>query len=229
MSPGGYARSAGIRLWLWGLTHSWRGFRETHPGQASRRLQFLCRCVTARRAGQRICSHASCVCVAGQQASVHGGGSVFAGSRMDHSYVVLPKQGRQTAGFPPPRPRSGIPYPMPGAQPPHQQPALPGDREGPTGRAMDGSFVVLPSSAASMYRVEPSDGAAGHHGAQQHTNNASFNATVNVLNRVFDIASAQTQVGLYREHVARSGVVRKWTGKSRGNDGINDRWSNRCV
>ena len=53
--------------------------------------------------------------VAGVQASVHGSGSVFAGSRMDHSFVVLPKQGGPKPGFPPPRPRTGgLHYPTPG-------------------------------------------------------------------------------------------------------------------
>jgi hypothetical protein len=52
---------------------------------------------------------------AGVQASVHGSGSVFAGSRMDQSFVVLPKQGGPKPGFPPPRPRAGgIHYPTPG-------------------------------------------------------------------------------------------------------------------
>lgn len=68
---------------------------------------------------------------------------------------------------------------------------------------MDESFVVLPSAAASMYTVEPPGGeaAAGHmggvgggHTGGQHTSNASFNATVNVLTRAFEIASSQTQV-----------------------------------
>ena len=67
---------------------------------------------------------------------------------------------------------------------------------------MDESFVVLPSAAASMYTFEPpAEGAMGHMGGTggsstggQHTSNASFNATVNVLTRAFEIASSQTQV-----------------------------------
>lgn len=55
------------------------------------------------------------VIVAGVQASLHGSGSVFQGSRMDHSFVVLPKQGGPKPGFPPPRPRTGIHYPTPGS------------------------------------------------------------------------------------------------------------------
>jgi beclin 1 len=153
-----------------------------------------------------------------QASSVHGSGSVYAGSRMDNSYVVLPNHRVQSSGFPPPRPRTGgIHYPTPGAttssgvgagQHNLHQPIIPGmSGESHAGRAMDESFVVLPS-AASMYRFEVSgDGAGGggvgRHGggssggvvtSGQHTNNASFNATVNVLTRVFEIASAQTQV-----------------------------------
>ena len=51
--------------------------------------------------------------VSGVQASVHG--SVLAGSRMENSFVVLPKQGGVKPGFPPPRPRTGgLHYPTPG-------------------------------------------------------------------------------------------------------------------
>ncbi|CAM6067558.1 unnamed protein product [Sphagnum tenellum] len=153
-----------------------------------------------------------------QASSVHGSGSVYAGSRMDNSYVVLPNHRVQSSGFPPPRPRTGgIHYPTPGAttssgvgagQHNLHQPIIPGmSGESHVGRAMDESFVVLPS-AASMYRFEVSGegaggGGVGRHGggssggvvtSGQHTNNASFNATVNVLTRVFEIASAQTQV-----------------------------------
>jgi hypothetical protein len=87
----------------------------------------------------------------------------------------------------------------------HHQPAA-NVNESHGGRAMDESFVVLPSAAASMYKVEvPVEGGGMSHaggagggggGGQtgQHTNNASFNATVHVLTRVFEIASNQTQV-----------------------------------
>ncbi|CAM6126094.1 unnamed protein product [Calypogeia fissa] len=162
----------------------------------------------------------------GSVSSVHGSGSVLAGSRMDHSFVVLPKQQRpppHQAGpaFPPPRPSrqgGGIPYPTPGYNPPNPQAVPPAERgftgaaatsgsiggDSHGGRAMDESFVVLPSAAASMYKPEgsgdggasghPSGGAGGGVANAQHTNNASFNATVHVLKRVFEIASAQTQV-----------------------------------
>jgi len=86
--------------------------------------------------------------------------------------------------------------PAAGAPPPHPI----GEAHG--GRAMDESFVVLPSAAASMYTLEPSGEAAtahmggigGGHASGQHTSNASFNATVNVLTRAFEIATSQTQV-----------------------------------
>lgn len=89
--------------------------------------------------------------------------------------------------------------PAAGAPPPHP-PANISDAHG--GRAMDESFVVLPSAAASMYTFEPpGEAATGHmggigagHTGGQHTSNASFNATVNVLTRAFEIASSQTQV-----------------------------------
>ncbi|KAG0570802.1 hypothetical protein KC19_6G188400 [Ceratodon purpureus] len=125
---------------------------------------------------------------------------------MDQSFVVLPKQGGPKPGFPPPRPRTGgIHYPTPGAtpaagaHPPHPT-VNTADTHG--GRAMDESFVVLPSAAASMYTFEPpAEAAMGHmggtgggHTGGQHTSNASFNATVNVLTRAFEIASSQTQV-----------------------------------
>uniref|UniRef100_A0A7I4A338 Atg6 BARA domain-containing protein n=1 Tax=Physcomitrium patens TaxID=3218 RepID=A0A7I4A338_PHYPA len=135
----------------------------------------------------------------GAQASVHGSGSVFSGSRMDHSFVVLPKQGGPKPAFPPPRPRTGgIHYPTPGvsAYSSHTSANI-NDTHG--GRAMDESFVVLPS-AESIFEA-PGDtsmvhmgGTSGGNSAGQHTSNASFNASVNVLSRAFEIASTQTQV-----------------------------------
>ncbi|BBN15663.1 beclin [Marchantia polymorpha subsp. ruderalis] len=153
----------------------------------------------------------------GVQGSVHGGsGSVFAGSRMDQSFVVLPKSKNALqqpgSGFLPPRPRSGgIAYPTPGYTPAANQPISPSappggsSHPGPVGhelhgsRAMDESFVVLPSAAASMYKFDNAgDGGAGHRGAvasnAQHTNPASFDSQVIVVQRCFEIASAHTQV-----------------------------------
>ncbi|EFJ28277.1 hypothetical protein SELMODRAFT_94233 [Selaginella moellendorffii] len=121
-----------------------------------------------------------------ERVSAAGSGSVLAASRMDQSFVLLPKH---KAGYPPPRPRGAMNYPTPAAESHHG------------GRTMEESFVVLPSAAASMYRNDMSgEGQAGSSGnssgggAQPQTSNASFNASVNVLTRVFEIASAQTQV-----------------------------------
>jgi beclin 1 len=78
-------------------------------------------------------------------------------------------------------------------------------------RALDESFVVLPSSAASMYQLEPtspaSEGLGTHHSSgigagegpvsvdpTNPTFNATFNANIHVLTHVFEIASSQTQV-----------------------------------
>ncbi|KAL2619848.1 hypothetical protein R1flu_000053 [Riccia fluitans] len=157
----------------------------------------------------------------GVQGSVHGGtGSVLAGSRMDQSFVVLPKakisQQQPGAGFPPPRapPRAGgLAYPTPGYVPPNGQnplanPSPPTTVGGITGavghenhssRTMDESFVVLPSAAASMYKFDgPGESGAGNRGAvvsnAQHTDAASFHSQVNVVQRCFEIASARTQV-----------------------------------
>lgn len=152
-----------------------------------------------------------------QALSMHGAGSVLGASRMDHSFVVLPKQRNQTPGFPP-RPRAGGNQ-YPGSppvtslnQPVHHavgsfDKAPPGqatnngiDSHG--GKAMDESFVVLPSAAASMYRYEnsPEGGGVlcpnfvGNSSSALHINNASFGSSITVLKRAFDIVSSQTQV-----------------------------------
>ncbi|PWA73570.1 Beclin family [Artemisia annua] len=64
--------------------------------------------------------------------SMHGAGSVH-GTRMDQSYVVLPKQRNL-----PPRPNQ-------------------------SGKAMEESFVVLPPPAASVYKSEPTSNNSGFH------------------------------------------------------------------
>ncbi|MCL7039041.1 hypothetical protein MKW94_018118 [Papaver nudicaule] len=110
-----------------------------------------------------------------QGSSVHGGaGSIMSPTKMDHSFVVLPKQKNSSQGNVPPRPRAG-----------------PGDTRA-SGKAMEDSFVVLPPAAASIYISESgSDGGAqlpssggipGHH------------SSITVLKRAFDIATTQTQV-----------------------------------
>ncbi|KAL8062874.1 hypothetical protein ABFX02_02G175300 [Erythranthe guttata] len=121
-----------------------------------------------------------------QGSSILSTGSVVGSSRMDHSYVVLPKQRNQTPGVPP-RPRSGM------IQPDASQ----------SGKAIDESFVVLPPPAASVYKCEPgadggttnlpsSEGGPANSPAQPH--NSGFDSTITVLNRAFDIATTQTQV-----------------------------------
>lgn len=120
--------------------------------------------------------------------SVHGASSVLGSTRMDHSFVVLPKQKNQVPGVPP-RPRAGP------VQPETSQ----------SGKAMEESFVVLPPPAASVYKTESASNAAGVHvpsshdaepptSAPSHPNNSGFHSTIALLKRAFDIATKQTQV-----------------------------------
>ncbi|KAK1418647.1 hypothetical protein QVD17_27792 [Tagetes erecta] len=98
---------------------------------------------------------------------MHGTGSVL-GSRMDQSFVVLPKQ------------RTGVP-PRPVRD---------------ASKAMEESFVVLPPPAASVYK--PADGGGTtpvpSHDGPTHSNNSGFHSTITVLKRAFEIATTQTQV-----------------------------------
>ncbi|XP_057499674.1 beclin-1-like protein isoform X2 [Actinidia eriantha] len=120
-----------------------------------------------------------------QGSSIHGAGSVLGSTRMDHSFVVLPKQKNQVPGVPP-RPRGG------GVQPDTSQ----------SGKAMEESFVVLPPPAASVYKSDSiSDGGGanfpssdGGTSAPTQPNNSGFHSTITVLKRAFDIATTQTQV-----------------------------------
>uniref|UniRef100_M1BIY7 Beclin 1 protein n=1 Tax=Solanum tuberosum TaxID=4113 RepID=M1BIY7_SOLTU len=120
-----------------------------------------------------------------QASSIHGAGSTIGSSRMENSYVMLPKQRNQGSGIPP-RGRGS-------AQPDASQ----------FGRAMEESFVVLPPPAASVYKCEPtSDGAGtnlpppdgGPPNAPMQSNNSGFHSTITVLKRAFDIATTQTQI-----------------------------------
>ncbi|PKI76675.1 hypothetical protein CRG98_002984 [Punica granatum] len=96
--------------------------------------------------------------------SIHGASSVLDSTRMDNSFVVLPKQSPQ---------RQGLPL--------HPQGGGPTQTDSSSlGKVMDESFVVSPVS----------DGA---HGAPIAPNNSGFNATVTVLKRAFEIATTQTQ------------------------------------
>ncbi|XP_058100390.1 beclin-1-like protein isoform X3 [Magnolia sinica] len=118
-----------------------------------------------------------------QASSVHGAGSVLGSTRMDHSFVVLPKQRSQPHGVPP-RPRTGA------AQPDASQ----------SGKTMEESFVVLPPAAASMYKPASEGGGThlltpgGSPSGPLQANNSGFHSSITVLKRAFDIATAQTQV-----------------------------------
>ncbi|KAJ6338347.1 hypothetical protein OIU76_007922 [Salix suchowensis] len=113
-----------------------------------------------------------------QGGSVHGANSMLGLTRMDNSFVVLPKQKPQAPGVPP-RPRSGSVQPD----------------TGQSGKAMEESFVVV-------YKSEPSSDGGGSHlpsleggpNGQLHPNNSGFNSTITVLKRAFEIATTQTQV-----------------------------------
>ncbi|XP_077212591.1 beclin-1-like protein isoform X3 [Tasmannia lanceolata] len=120
-----------------------------------------------------------------QASLIHGAGSVLGSTRMDQSFVVLPKQRIQVHGVPP-RPRGGTLQ----------------SETSQSGKAIEESFVVLPPSAASMYKCESVSEGGGIHLMNSggspisplQTNNTAFHSSIMVLNRAFDIATAQTQV-----------------------------------
>lgn len=107
---------------------------------------------------------------------MHGANSVLASTRMDNSFVVLPKQRPQAQGAPP-RPRAGA------VQPDTSQ----------SGKSMDESFVVV-------YKPESSSDGGGTHlpssdpNGPVHPNNSGFHTTITILKRAFEIATTQTQV-----------------------------------
>jgi beclin 1 len=111
-------------------------------------------------------------------------GSVMGASRMDNSYVVLSKQNRSHShGIPPRPPSAGIPRAEP------NQPT----------RAMEGSYIVLPPAAASIYKTSASEGGGAqlsptsmNPGSPLPGNN--FHSSVTVLKRAFEIATSQTQI-----------------------------------
>eukprot|EP00252_Welwitschia_mirabilis_P021576 TRINITY_DN5565_c0_g1_i2.p1 TRINITY_DN5565_c0_g1~~TRINITY_DN5565_c0_g1_i2.p1 ORF type:complete len:514 (-),score=114.91 TRINITY_DN5565_c0_g1_i2:347-1888(-) len=128
-----------------------------------------------------------------QGSSMHVAGSVLGASRMDHSFVVLPKQRNHASGIPP-RPRAG------GLHGTHGGVNSAPDTHG--GKAIEESFVVLPPSAASMYRCETSPEIGGLEQQKSpgstmtalHTNNTNFHSCITVLKRAFDTVASQTQV-----------------------------------
>ncbi|XP_010469103.1 PREDICTED: beclin-1-like protein [Camelina sativa] len=107
------------------------------------------------------------------QGQGYGANSVVGSTRMDNSFVVLPRHKPPQAQGIPPRSR--------------------GPDANQSGKAMEDSFVVV-------YKSEPaSDSPASHNlevgqNGPLHSNNSGFNATINVLTRAFDIARTQTQV-----------------------------------
>ncbi|KAK4744663.1 hypothetical protein SAY87_010975 [Trapa incisa] len=111
--------------------------------------------------------------------SIHGASSVLGPTRMDNSFVVLPKQRPQSQGL--------APLPQ-GGGPPLADP-------NPSGKTMEESFVVVykneSASGGSASQLPTSDGA---HEAPVPPNNSGFNATITVLKRAFEIATTQTQV-----------------------------------
>ncbi|KAH9731590.1 Beclin-1-like protein [Citrus sinensis] len=110
--------------------------------------------------------------------SIHASNSVLGSTRMDNSFVVLPKQRPQSHGVPP-RPRGSS------AQSEASQ----------SGKAMDESFVVIYKSESASDgggpHIPPPEG--GTNGPMQ-PNNSGFHSTITVLKRAFEIATSQTQV-----------------------------------
>lgn len=113
-----------------------------------------------------------------QGSSIHVANSVLGSTRMDNSFVVLPKQRLQSQGVPP-RPRSAA-----------GQPDV-----GQSGKSMDESFVVVyksesPSDGSGAQLLSPEGGTNG----PLQPNNSGFHTTITVLKRAFEIATTQTQV-----------------------------------
>ncbi|PIN02170.1 Beclin-like protein [Handroanthus impetiginosus] len=149
--------------------------------------RFLC-----QNCHQSLCivgvdSYADKFLAAGMQgSSILGASSVVGSTRMDHSFVVLPKQRNQMPGAPP-RPRSGAMNPD----------------ASQSGKAIDESFVVLPPPAASVYKCEPGADGGGINlpspegeptNSPMQPHNSGFHSTITVLSRAFEIATTQTQV-----------------------------------
>lgn len=114
-------------------------------------------------------------------------GSVMGASKMDNSYVVLSRQNRSQGPRIPPRPPSA-------AVAAHADPNQ-------STRAIEGSYIVLPPPAASIYKTSASEGggaqltpAGVYSSSPSPGNNSGFHSSVTVLKRAFEIASSQTQV-----------------------------------
>lgn len=115
-------------------------------------------------------------------------GSVMGASKMDNSYVVLSRQNKSQGPRMPPRP--------PSAAAVHTDPNQ-------STRVIEGSYIVLPPPAASIYKAPASEGGGAqltapgvNSGSPSQGNNSGFHSSVTVLKRAFEIASSQTQVRL---------------------------------
>ncbi|XVF22385.1 hypothetical protein REPUB_Repub12eG0168000 [Reevesia pubescens] len=113
-----------------------------------------------------------------QGSVIHGASSVLGSTRMDNSFVVLPKQKPPAQGIPPR---------------PHGAPGQPD--AGHPGKAMDESFVVVYKSESA------SDGAGTQLPLSEsgqkvplRPNNSGFHSAITFLKRAFEIATTQTQV-----------------------------------
>ncbi|KXG33124.1 beclin-1-like protein isoform X2 [Sorghum bicolor] len=120
----------------------------------------------------------------GMHASAAQGSTMGAGS-MDSSYVVLSKNNRSQGPGIPPRPRS--------AAAPHIEPNQPP-------RPIEGSYIMLPPPAASIYKTSSSEGVGRqllppsvNSSSSMPGNNSGFFSSVTVLKRAFEIATSQTQ------------------------------------
>lgn len=111
--------------------------------------------------------------------SMHVANSVLGSTRMDNSFVVLPKQKAQVQGITPRAHAAGV-----------QSDAS------PSGKAMDESFVVVykneSASDGGTGQLPLSDG--GNAAFPMQPNNSGFNTTITVLKRAFEIAATQSQV-----------------------------------
>lgn len=116
-----------------------------------------------------------------QGSSIHGASSVLSTTKMDNSYVVLPKQ-RPLAQGNAPRPR--------------------GDAAAQPGKAMEESFVVVyKSESGTDGNAVHSSGTGADSGGHLPPHNSGFNSTITVLTRAFEIATTQMQVCGWRKHV----------------------------
>ena len=116
-----------------------------------------------------------------QGSSIHVASRVLSTTKMDNSYVVLPKQKPQAQGNPP-RPR--------------------GDAAAQPGKAMEESFVVVyKSESGTDGNAVHSSGTGADSGGHLPPHNSGFNSTITVLTRAFEIATTQMQVCGWRKHV----------------------------